>query len=79
MAEAVPTLMIDVEGMMRVLDRRNAVAAPRQLAHQLLDQRGLSRILEAGDADDLVHRLNSAAIRSASASSSGVLTLKKGS
>ena len=79
MAEAVPPLMIDVERMMRVLDRRNAVAAPRQLTHQLLDESGLSSILEASDTDDLVHKLNSAAIRSASASSSGVLTLKKGS
>ena len=70
MAETVAPLVIDIEGMMRMFHRRDPAAAPRQLRHQLFDQRSLARILETGNADDFVHGLNSATIRRASASSS---------
>ena len=67
--------MVDVEGVVRVLDGGHLVAEPRQMPHQLFDQRGLAGILEAGNADDVHAPL---AIISASARSSGVLMLKKG-
>jgi hypothetical protein len=50
-AEAVGALAVDVEIMMRVLDGRDRPAAPRELGHELFGQRGLARILPAGNAE----------------------------
>src|SRR5439155_22620614 len=79
-AETVASLMVDVEGMMRMLDGRDPITAQGELAHQFLDQCGLAGILEAGDADDLLrHGWISARMRKAASLSAGLLILKKGS
>ena len=80
MTKAVAALVIDVEGMVRMLHSRYAKSETRKRPYQALDQRGLAGILEPGDTDDFViHAAPPASRRSAAARSAGVLTLKKGS
>src|SRR5690606_25093744 len=79
MAEAVGAFVVDVEGVMGVLDGGDPVAAAGQLGDQPLDQRGLAGVLPARHPKDgtlrRAHRWLSRNRRSAVASSSGVLTL----
>jgi hypothetical protein len=52
MAKAVGTDLVDVEIMVGVLDRRDAVAAPGQFCDEPDRKAGLSGILPAGNAED---------------------------
>jgi hypothetical protein len=55
MAETVTAFMVDVEGMMRVLDGRDAITAICQFNDEFFDECRLPGILEARNADYLVH------------------------
>jgi hypothetical protein len=46
--------MVDIEGVMGMLDRGNAKPAGGEIDHQFLDQRRFARVLESGDADDFL-------------------------
>ena len=77
--EGVAAGMVDVEALMRVLDGRNGIAAPRELRHEPGCERRLARVLPTGNAEYRRHHLPPPSSASASAKSSGRLRLKKGS
>jgi hypothetical protein len=80
MPEAVTALVVDVEGMMGVLDGRDAMAAERKFRDQTLDECGLAGVLESRNTNDpVIHGRKSDTICSPKVRSSGVLMLKKGS
>src|SRR5688572_28103382 len=51
MAIGVFARMVDVEGVVRVLDQRNGQPVPDKARNQLLDQRGLAAAGPAGEAE----------------------------
>src|SRR5262245_14030757 len=82
---AVGIAVVDLEVVVRVLDRRHLEAAPGELLDQAYDQSGLARLLPAGNADDrhiggvALHNAALESMERSWSSSCGVLALKKGS
>src|SRR5690606_27563303 len=79
MSPGIGSLMIDVEIVMGVLDRRDAVSTGGQACNQTLGHRRLAGIFPAGNTEKLlVHFIDPASFRAATRSS-GRLMLKNGS
>ena len=53
--KTVAALMVNVEGVMGVLDRRDPMTTPREFSDQLFHERGFACVLETGYADHPVH------------------------
>src|SRR5712664_2838976 len=69
---------VHVEAVVRVLDQRNAQAAPGEARDQLLDQRGLAAAGPAGEAESL-HRptLRASAARSAASARAAEASMRR--
>jgi hypothetical protein len=54
MPETVASFMVNIEGVMGVLDRRNTKPAGGEINHQFLNQRSFACILEACHTNDFL-------------------------